>query len=224
MTSKLPIATEGPCKGHPCDNCATCRRGRCCRRDNPDYKLPGFGEWDGPIWGKPGVLDENEQGVECHCCGGRYKQLGHHTIVAHDLTAAEYKSIFGFSRHFGLLSKSSSQKHREASIAAGCGWESPPELSAEQRSDYASRSKRLSGKIRISETKKASYASGKTVARPTAWKLTTAQVLEIRNANPTTRRAQLDYARKFGVAEETIRRVVIGESWKSISTNDRTAA
>jgi hypothetical protein len=25
-----PIADSGPCKGHSCDDCATCRGGTCC--------------------------------------------------------------------------------------------------------------------------------------------------------------------------------------------------
>jgi hypothetical protein len=25
-----PIAETGPCKGHPCDDCSTCRGGTCC--------------------------------------------------------------------------------------------------------------------------------------------------------------------------------------------------
>jgi hypothetical protein len=100
----LAIATEGCCKGHPCDNCKTCRSGRCCRKDNPDYKLPGLGEWDGPIYGELGVLNDDGEKVECHCCGNRYRTLAYHLSIHHNLTADEYRSIFGLRATQGLNS------------------------------------------------------------------------------------------------------------------------
>lgn len=100
----LEIATDGCCKGHPCDNCKTCQSGRCCRRDNPDYKLPELGEWDGPIYGELGVLNDDGEKVECHCCGEWFVGLALHVWQIHDLTAREYKSIFGLRLTYSLLS------------------------------------------------------------------------------------------------------------------------
>lgn len=110
--SKLAIPTEGPCAGHPCDNCKTCQRGRCCRRDNPKYKLPQLGEWDGPIYGELGVLhhDDGER-VECHCCGEWFIHLGLHIWHAHDVTLEEYKAIFGLPSQRGLYSPAKRQHH-----------------------------------------------------------------------------------------------------------------
>src|SRR5689334_1628762 len=102
----LELATEGPCKGHLCDNCPTCQRGRCCRRDNPNYRLPELGEWDGPIYGELGVLNDDGEKVECHCCGEWFKMIGGiHLLRAHNLTAPEYRAIFGFSQTRGLASQ-----------------------------------------------------------------------------------------------------------------------
>lgn len=93
----MPIPDAGPCARHPCDDCRACRSGRCCRRDNPDYRLPKLGEWEGPIHGALGVLDRPDgERVRCHACGESYAKLTIHALRSHDLTPEEYRSIFGF--------------------------------------------------------------------------------------------------------------------------------
>jgi hypothetical protein len=72
--AQLEIATAGPCRGQACDNCAVCRSGRCCRRDHPQYRLPAFGDWDGPIFGDWGRLTVEDDTAQCHCCGRRPHQ------------------------------------------------------------------------------------------------------------------------------------------------------
>lgn len=101
--SALTIATDGPCAGHLCDHCHICQRGRCCRHDNPDYQLPQLGEWDGPIYGELGVLADDGDKAECHCCGNFYGHLGNHVWRAHNLTADEYRAIFGLRASTGLI-------------------------------------------------------------------------------------------------------------------------
>lgn len=108
--AELFIPTDGPCAGHPCDNCGTCKRGHCCRRDNPDYKLPSLGEWDEPIHGELGVLTVEDDLLQCHCCGEFYSALQTHVFWKHDLTADEYRSIFGLNRNTGLWSQSLKDK------------------------------------------------------------------------------------------------------------------
>ena len=91
----LAVAESGCCAGHRCDQCATCQRGRCCRRDNPDYRLPAdLGDWVEPIHGQLGSIATDGDRIECHVCGAWFKGLGAHLRV-HDLTAREYKRLFG---------------------------------------------------------------------------------------------------------------------------------
>ena len=40
------------------------------RTTDADYRLPTLGEWDGPIYGELGVLEEGPDGLVCHI-GGR---------------------------------------------------------------------------------------------------------------------------------------------------------
>jgi hypothetical protein len=91
----LTPVQDDPCRGHECDHCATCRRGRCCRRDNPLYKLPDLGNWDGPIYGELGVLVDDGERVECHACGQWFKSLNSHIQRIHNLTDEEYRALFG---------------------------------------------------------------------------------------------------------------------------------
>ena len=102
MSKSLKLASAGPCEGHACDNCPMCRRGTCCRRDNPSYKLPVVGEWSGALHGKLGKLECDGTRVQCHCCGEYFLALGHHILSAHNLLACEYKALFGLKRR-GLL-------------------------------------------------------------------------------------------------------------------------
>lgn len=101
-----------PCGGHVCDACTSCLRGRCCRRDNPDYRLPAFREWAGPIVGQFGVLRDDGERVMCHICGEFFGHLGGHIGRAHDLTAREYKAIFGLKMKTPLNGPATLEKHR----------------------------------------------------------------------------------------------------------------
>jgi predicted nucleic acid-binding Zn ribbon protein len=104
MTEAQPIATEGPCQGHACDGCATCRRGRCCRKDRPDYRRPEVGDWDGPVFGELGVLRHEDGRLQCHACGGWYRHLGAHAFQRHALLAREYRALFGLRARTSLRS------------------------------------------------------------------------------------------------------------------------
>jgi hypothetical protein len=44
----------------------------------------------------------NGERLICHACGGEYEFLGGHVGQAHDLTATEYRSIFGLKASTGL--------------------------------------------------------------------------------------------------------------------------
>lgn len=113
MPTKFEIPHDGPCKDHPCDNCRICQRGRCCRNDNPHYRLPAEGAWAGRIYGEVGELRDDGAKVQCHACGAYYHQLGFHIRVAHDLTAEEYRSIFGLKASRPLAGPILREKFRE---------------------------------------------------------------------------------------------------------------
>lgn len=90
--------TAGPCAGHHCDNCRICQRGRCCRKDNPEYQLPNEGDWDGPTYGDLGKLTLlPDDTMQCHICGMGFRGLGNH-LVLHDVTSDEYRALFGLNR------------------------------------------------------------------------------------------------------------------------------
>lgn len=123
MTS-LPIATDGPCASHRCDGCRTCQRGRCCRRDDDAYRLPKRGDWDGPLHAPLNQLVSDDGGitVRCHVCGESWLQLGSHAWMRHDLTAAEYKALFGLPQKTALAGEETRARHSlvaKNAIAAG---------------------------------------------------------------------------------------------------------
>jgi hypothetical protein len=53
--------------------------------------------------GKIGVLIDDGAKVECHVCGAWFRGLGNHVWGAHDLTADEYRAIFGLAWDTGLV-------------------------------------------------------------------------------------------------------------------------
>lgn len=108
----LEIATTGCCAGHKCDNCATCRKGRCCRKDDPEYRLPTPDEWGAPIHGCVGVLATDGDTLQCHVCGEWFIGLNHHAWNAHNLLAREYKAYFGLNLNTPLVSPDVSAKLR----------------------------------------------------------------------------------------------------------------
>ena len=91
------------CVGHDCDGCRTCRHGRCCKRDLPNYHLPEFGSWEGPVFGALGVLDDDGEHVQCHVCGELFRALARHLWAAHGIWSAEYKAYFGLNNSQGLV-------------------------------------------------------------------------------------------------------------------------
>lgn len=92
-----------PCEGHRCDNCYVCRQGKCCKRDVPGYRLPALGDWDGPVFGKLGVLQSDGEKVECHCCGLWFGNLGSHVAARHGMSANEYRASFGLRQSTSLI-------------------------------------------------------------------------------------------------------------------------
>jgi hypothetical protein len=168
---KLAVAIEGCCKGHLCDNCKTCQSGRCCRRDNPDYKLPGLGEWDGPIYGELGVLNDDGERVECHFCGTWHIRVALHAWKAHDITTDEYKAIIGLRRRVGLYApkkrESWSRSHRDDLVRASrINQALVASATPEQRSAWGSKKKRLQSfldpslkDLRLSRGRKANAAA-----------------------------------------------------------------
>jgi hypothetical protein len=95
--------TQRTCDAHPpCDQCAVCRKGRCCRKDDPGYALPALGSIT-PFFGALGERNDAGDRIECHVCGGWYRNVGSHSWQAHDLTISEYRSAFGLGSR-GLIS------------------------------------------------------------------------------------------------------------------------
>ena len=110
------VTPQSACTGHTCDGCRTCARGTCCRRDLPDYRLPEFGSWTGPIFGRLGVLKRDELSAECHVCGASFRMLATHVWKAHDLWADEYRALFGLSARRGLVGRQTHDRLREIGV------------------------------------------------------------------------------------------------------------
>jgi ROS/MUCR transcriptional regulator protein len=68
-------------------------------------RLPKEGDWKGPIFGAIGVLQDDGERVECHCCGKWYRHLGPH-IPRHGITAPEYRALFGLRAQTAVSAKS----------------------------------------------------------------------------------------------------------------------
>lgn len=114
MPSKLPVPAQGVCAGHPCDDCRTCRIGHCCRHDNPDYSLPKLGDWTAPTYVPLGeVRSSDGVTLDCHICGEAYHSVGLHAFMTHDVTANEYRVLFGLSRSTSLFGPEYQDRQRE---------------------------------------------------------------------------------------------------------------
>ena len=76
--SDAAVTGTEACAGHLCDGCWRCRKGFCCRRDDPNWRRPQLGDWDGPIYGELGVLVAEEDGnrLVCHACGRAFGAWG----------------------------------------------------------------------------------------------------------------------------------------------------
>jgi len=113
--SNLTVPTEGICAGHKCDACSMCRKGACCRRDRPDYRLPEVGTWPEPMFGELGRLERpDDEHVICHICGGAYKHMGLHANQSHGVWADEYRAYFGLNRLQGLTGRAWARTHSAA--------------------------------------------------------------------------------------------------------------
>ena len=137
------------CVGHDCDGCRTCRLGRCCKRDLPNYHMPDLGSWDGPVWGTLGVLVDDGEHVQCHACGDWFMALPVHVWAAHGIWAAEYKAYFGLNISQGLTSgathalmvASGLRLVAEGKLMPPTGWRD--NYTTEQRHEMAGRKPRL---------------------------------------------------------------------------------
>jgi len=109
----VPMVQDAACFDHPCDSCSVCRAGSCCRRDHPDYTLPEFGSWTGPVFGARGVLARDDRHAECHMCGRRFRMLATHVWKTHGVWADEYRAMFGLSASRGLVGGETHARLRE---------------------------------------------------------------------------------------------------------------
>lgn len=126
--------TSPACREHePCDECKTCATGRCCRSDNPDYRLPVVGSI-APFFGELGRRNDDGTRVECHICGGWFLSVGSHSWAAHDVTMEEYRAAFGLSRR-GMLGSGYRSRWQEIQRAAAARRPPMPSVppTAEQR-------------------------------------------------------------------------------------------
>lgn len=151
---------EGPCVGHRCDNCRICLKGHCCRKDDPDYKLPALGDWDGPIHGELGVLENVGGKVVCHACGEDHGFLAPHIWHRHDLTVAEYRAIFGLARtcalagdRFREAASASAWKRYRTTDFAEKGRVAQEQTTPEQQDAQRRRPLRLQTRKRLSEAR-----------------------------------------------------------------------
>lgn len=75
------------------------RAGKPLERDEPAVGSPdGHGQY--------GRLDEDETGLLCHECGGRYASLAAHVTRGHDMTAREYRLAHGLPLRRALMVES----------------------------------------------------------------------------------------------------------------------
>jgi hypothetical protein len=124
-----------------------CRRGRCCRRDQLDYRLPGLGDWT-PVFGELGVLLVDDDKAQCHACGRWFGNLALHAGRRHELTAQEYKALFGLNRTTGLIGPAlRARLQLNATRVLSPYWDQAAEVlaarTAEQRTNMLGRKVRL---------------------------------------------------------------------------------
>ena len=158
---------ESPCHDHWCDDCPTCQKGRCCRKDNPDYKLPELGDWDGPIFGRLGVLADDGTRVECHVCGRYYHSLAHHVIQSHYLLPEEYRAIFGLNRSTALIGPAfKERKHIIGGYLSSLPHRHPNEYTTVEQRSYNMKGRHWRLEARISPANRESYRRGRLKAGP----------------------------------------------------------
>jgi hypothetical protein len=100
----LRVPDQGPCAGHPCDDCERCRVGDCCGSDVGEAGLPLQGSWPHTWHGRLGVLRRTASGwLVCACCGTRTENLARHA-QAHGLSADAYRAMWGLNCTTALVS------------------------------------------------------------------------------------------------------------------------
>lgn len=218
--SRLPIPDTGPCARHPCDACRTCQRGRCCRTDNPEYRLPKLGEWDGPIYGDLGAVarpDGNH--VECHACGELFTLVLAHAWKRHDLTGEEYRALFGLrlgdrlsgADYAELAAERTRERVKRGELRAGAPLPraTPEQLSA--RAQRVAERNRALGRPSLGELIVARLRTDETYRRTRAERaghryLTPEERAEIRRLRPG--HTIQDLARAYGVSTSRVHRVL----------------
>jgi hypothetical protein len=76
---------------------------------------PQLGGWEGPIYGKLGVLAHDDDRVQCHCRRRWYRSLASHDRLRHHLSADEHRALFGLRHHTGLVGSMLSEVRRQNS-------------------------------------------------------------------------------------------------------------
>ncbi len=94
------------------------RRGKPSPAPRAARQLPELGEWDGPIYGELGVLAAEPDGdrVQCHACGAWFRFLANHVWRTHQLTADEYRAVFGLAAEHGLVSPTLAERLRRQAL------------------------------------------------------------------------------------------------------------
>lgn len=96
------------------------RRGAAPLKQAP---VSRYGQPDGH--GRYGMLDDDGTSVLCHECGRRYAALASHTLLAHGMDAASYRSAHGLGRRTPLLASGlrEAQGRRARERIGGPGWQ-----------------------------------------------------------------------------------------------------
>lgn len=63
--------------------------------------------------GQIGILSDDGELVQCHCCGVFFGHLGAHVRRVHDLSPVRYREPFGLNRGTGLMGPALKQQRRE---------------------------------------------------------------------------------------------------------------
>jgi hypothetical protein len=59
-----------------------------------DDQGPMLDEDGNPPFGSMGLLDKDDDGIQCHICGRRFKNLAKHLLTKHGATAEEYETLY----------------------------------------------------------------------------------------------------------------------------------
>lgn len=78
--------------------------------------LPALGDWDGPLYGALGTLATDGERVQCHICGRWYRFLANHVWRTHEVTADEYRALFGLAATHGLVAPTLTEQLRRHAL------------------------------------------------------------------------------------------------------------